>query len=209
LKLANIVDEHTREALAMRVGRSCTADDLIEVLAGLVAVRGAPERLRMDNGPELIAWALRDWCRLTGTRTTYIEPGAPWENPYVESFNGRVRDELLNLEEFTSLTAEGRRLLLVLTVSPSDPGWEPQTATRQPAPSTRRWASSWLATCPACGPTTPPRYSSDHSSKLSEDTSAQPSKRPDELRWIQDKTPDVGAQLATANAGSSRCAKGP
>jgi putative transposase len=104
VKLANIVDEHTREALAMRVGRTCTADDLIEVLAGLVAVRGAPEHLRMDNGPELLAWALRDWCRLTGTRTTYIEPGAPWENPYVESFNGRVRDELLNLEEFPSLT---------------------------------------------------------------------------------------------------------
>jgi putative transposase len=104
LKLANIVDEHTREALAMRVGRSCTADDLVEVLAGLVAVRGAPEHLRMDNGPELLAWALGDWCRLSGTRTSYIEPGAPWENPHVESFNGRVRDELLNLEEFTSLT---------------------------------------------------------------------------------------------------------
>ena len=58
----------------------------------------------MDNGPELIAWALRDWCRLSGTQTSYIEPGAPWENPYVESFNSRVRDELLNLEEFTSLT---------------------------------------------------------------------------------------------------------
>jgi putative transposase len=104
VKLANIVDEHTREALAMRVARTCTADDLVEVLAGLVAVRGAPEHLRMDNGPELIAWALRDWCRLTGTRTAYIEPGAPWENPYVESFNGRVRDEILNIEEFTSLT---------------------------------------------------------------------------------------------------------
>jgi putative transposase len=104
LKLANIVDEHTRQALAMRVGRTCTADDLVEVLAGLVAARGAPEQLRMDNGPELIAWALRDWCRLSGAQTSYIEPGAPWENPYVESFNGRVRDELLNLEEFTSLT---------------------------------------------------------------------------------------------------------
>jgi putative transposase len=104
LKLANIVDEHTREALAMRVGRSCTADDLVEILAGLVAARGAPEQLRMDNGPELLAWAVRDYCRLSGTRTTYIEPGAPWENPYVESFNGRVRDELLNLEEFTSMT---------------------------------------------------------------------------------------------------------
>ena len=57
----------------------------------------------MDNGPELIAWALRDWCRLAGTATTYIEPGSPWENPFVESFNGRVRDELLNVEEFGSL----------------------------------------------------------------------------------------------------------
>ena len=104
LKLANIVDEHTREALAMRVARTCSADDLVEVLAGLVAGRGAPEHLRMDNGPELIAWALRDYCRLSATRTTYIEPGAPWENPFIESFNGRVRDELRNLEEFTSLT---------------------------------------------------------------------------------------------------------
>ena len=104
LKLTSIVDEHTCEALAMGVGRTCTADDLVEVLTGLVAARGAPEQLRMDNGPELIAWALRDWCRLSGAQTSYIELGAPWENPYVESFNGRVRDELLNLEEFTSLT---------------------------------------------------------------------------------------------------------
>ena len=57
----------------------------------------------MDNGPELIAWALRDWCRSAGTATAYIEPGSPWENPFVESFNGRVRDELLNIEEFGSL----------------------------------------------------------------------------------------------------------
>ena len=70
----------------------------------LVAGHGAPEHLRMDNGPELIAWALRDYCRLSETRTTSIEPGAPWENPFIESFNGRVRDELLNLEDFTSLT---------------------------------------------------------------------------------------------------------
>jgi len=103
LKLLNVVDEHTREALAMRVGRSCTADDLVAVIEALVAERGAPEHLRMDNGPELIAWALRDWCRLAGTATAYIEPGSPWENPFVESFNGRVRDELLNIEEFGSL----------------------------------------------------------------------------------------------------------
>ena len=67
----------------MRVGRNCTADDVVELIEGLVAERGAPTHLRMDNGPELIAWALRDWCRLAGTTTVYIEPGSPWENPFV------------------------------------------------------------------------------------------------------------------------------
>jgi len=103
LKLTNIVDEFTREALAICVNRSSTADDLISAIERLVAERGAPACLRMDNGPELTAWALRDWCRLSGTRTLYIEPGSPWENAYVESFNGRARDELLNIEEFGSL----------------------------------------------------------------------------------------------------------
>ena len=104
LKLTNIVDEFTREALAMRVARNATADDVIELVAGLVAQRGAPAWLRMDNGPELIAHGLRDWCRLTAVRTHYIEPGPPWENPFVESFNARVRDELLNIELFDTLT---------------------------------------------------------------------------------------------------------
>jgi putative transposase len=103
LKVLSIVDEHTREALAMRVGRTCDADQVVTVIEALVAERGAPEHLRMDNGPELIAWALRDWCRLAGTNTNYIEPGSPWENPFIESFNGRVRDEHLNIEEFGSL----------------------------------------------------------------------------------------------------------
>ena len=103
LKMANVVDEFTRECLAIRVGRSCDADQLIDVLEMLVAERGAPDHLRTDNGPEMIAWALRDWCRLSGTTTTYIEPGAPWENPFVESFNGRFRDECLNVEEFGDL----------------------------------------------------------------------------------------------------------
>jgi transposase InsO family protein len=103
LKLANIVDELTREALAMRVGRRCTADDLIGELDRLVDLYGAPSCLRCDNGPELIADALRDWCRLRRIGISYIEPGSPWENPYVESFNGRARDELLNIEEFGTL----------------------------------------------------------------------------------------------------------
>lgn len=87
----------------MEVDRSITADHLVEILERLVAVHGAPKHLRMDNGPELLAWALRDWCRLSGTGTIYIEPGSPWENPFVESFNGRARDELLNIEEFATL----------------------------------------------------------------------------------------------------------
>ncbi len=103
LKLLNIVDEYTREALAMRVGRTCDADQVVAVIEALVVERGAPGHLRMDNGPELVAWALRDWCRLAGTTTTYIEPGSPWENPFIEGFNGRVRDELLNVEEFATL----------------------------------------------------------------------------------------------------------
>lgn len=104
LKMLNIVDEHTREALAMDVARSIAADDVVAVLERLVGERGAPAFIRMDNGPELIAWALRDWCRLSGLGTIYIEPGSPWENPWIESFNGRSRDELLNITEFGSVT---------------------------------------------------------------------------------------------------------
>jgi putative transposase len=89
------------------VGRHCTADDVVAIIERLVTERGAPERLRMDNGPELIAWALRDWCRMHHTTTSYIESGAPWENLFAESFNGRTRDELLNIEEFgTPLEAQ-------------------------------------------------------------------------------------------------------
>jgi putative transposase len=110
LKLANIVDEFTREALSTRTGRTCKADELVEVLEHLLAERGAPEHLRCDNGPELIAWALRDWCRSRGSTTSYVEPGSPWENPYVESFNARIRDELLASTEFCTL-AEARVLI--------------------------------------------------------------------------------------------------
>ena len=104
LKLCNVVDEHTRQALAMDVDRSIGADRVVAILDRLVAQHGAPRFLRMDNGPELIAEALREWCRLAGLGIIYIEPGSPWENPWIESFNGRVRDELLNITEFGSLT---------------------------------------------------------------------------------------------------------
>ena len=107
LKLLNIVDEFTREALVMLVARSIDADTVVAVLERLVSERGAPELLRCDNGPEMTAHALRDWCVLSGTGTAFIEPGAPWQNPFVESFHSRVRDELLDVEEFSCL-AEAR-----------------------------------------------------------------------------------------------------
>lgn len=103
LKLLNVVDEYTREALQILVERRIDADATVAVLEALTALRGAPEHVRCDNGPELTAHALRDWCRFSGTGTAFIEPGSPWQNPYVESFNGRLRDELLDVEQFSCL----------------------------------------------------------------------------------------------------------
>ena len=104
LKLLHVVDEHTREALAVQVERRIDADHTVRVLDRIVARRGrAPELVRMDNGPELTANALRDWCRFSGSGSAYIEPGSPWQNPFVESFGSRVRDEVLAVEAFDSL----------------------------------------------------------------------------------------------------------
>ena len=91
LKLLNIVDEFTRESLVMLVERSIDADTVVAVLERLVAEHGHPELLRCDNGPEMTAHALRDWCVLSSTGTAFIEPGSPWQNPFVESFHSRVR----------------------------------------------------------------------------------------------------------------------
>lgn len=104
IKILNITDEHTREALACHAARSINADQTVAVLESLIETRGrAPAHIRCDNGPELVADTLRDWCRYAGTSPHYIEPGAPWQNPYVESFNGHLRRELLELESFNSL----------------------------------------------------------------------------------------------------------
>ena len=109
LKWLSIVDEHTRECLALVVARSITAETALDVLAELFRTRGVPEHLRSDNGPEFIAKAMRQWLARVGVSTLYIEPGAPWENGYAESFHSRLRDELLDREEFTSL-AEAQAL---------------------------------------------------------------------------------------------------
>src|SRR5581483_10448318 len=103
LKWFTLVDEYTRECLALEVERGMTARAVSAVLATVVRGRGAPAHIRSDNGPEFIAKAIRGWMAKAGLETLYIEPGAPWENGYAESFNSKVRDELLNAEEFASL----------------------------------------------------------------------------------------------------------
>ena len=104
LRYLNIVDEFTREVLAVEVKRSITADMTVQVLQELVEAQGmAPAFIRSDNGPELTSHALADWCRFSGTGASFIEPGSPWQNAYVESLNSRIRDELLNQELFFNL----------------------------------------------------------------------------------------------------------
>jgi putative transposase len=103
LRLLNVIDEFTRECLAIRIGRRLRSTDVIDVLSDLFILRGVPSFIRSDNGPEFVAKALRDWLSAVGARTAYIEPGSPWENGYCESFNAKLRDELLNGEIFYSL----------------------------------------------------------------------------------------------------------
>lgn len=103
LKWLSIVDEYTRECLALEVKRSMSSAQVIEVLSELMLIRGVPRHIRCDNGPEFIARALRNWLKLAGVSTLYIEPGSPWQNGYAESFHSRLRDELLSTELFETL----------------------------------------------------------------------------------------------------------
>ncbi|MEQ9811329.1 MAG: IS3 family transposase [Azospirillaceae bacterium] len=99
----NVLDEFTRESLAIRVRRKLSSIDVIDVLTDLFILRGAPAFVRSDNGPEFVAEAVRKWIAAVGARTAYIEPGSPWENGFIESFNARFRDELLDGEIFYSV----------------------------------------------------------------------------------------------------------
>lgn len=103
-KILTILDEYTRECLAILVERRITAQDVIDQLFNLLVLRGIPEHIRSDNGPEFTAREVRRWLGRLGVKTLFIEPGSPWENGYIESFNGKLRDELLNREIFTTLT---------------------------------------------------------------------------------------------------------
>jgi putative transposase len=103
LRLLNLIDEYSRECLSIDVARRLTADDVLERLTHLFVLRGVPAFIRSDNGSEFTAKEVRQWLGQVGVKTLYIEPGSPWENGYVESFNGRMRDELLDREIFDTL----------------------------------------------------------------------------------------------------------
>jgi transposase InsO family protein len=103
IRFLTVVDEYTRECLALRVGYGLGADDVMDVLTGLFITRGVPDHIRSDNGSEFTARSIRSWLSRLGVKTLYISPGSPWENGYNESFNGKLRDEFLNGEIFFTL----------------------------------------------------------------------------------------------------------
>jgi putative transposase len=145
LRLLTIIDEYTRECLAIDVARHLTSEDVMHRLTELFAGRGTPGFLRSDNGPEFIATAIRQWLARVGVKTLYIEPGSPWENGYGESFNGKLRDELLNVEVFDTLLEAQvlveRWRIHYNTVRPhSSLGYRP------PAPeAVLPWSQEWAA----------------------------------------------------------------
>jgi putative transposase len=107
IRILNVIDEFSREYLAVRVGRSITSLEVIEVLEYLSLKRSMAEYIRSDNGPEFIAKAIKAWLSKNGARSIYINPGSPWENSYIESFHGKLRDECLNQEIFSSIEQAG------------------------------------------------------------------------------------------------------
>jgi putative transposase len=151
-RMLNVIDEFTRECLAIRIGRRLRSTDVIDVLSDLFILRGAPGHIRSDNGPEFAAKAIREWIVAVGSRTAFIEPGSPWENGYCESFNARLRDELLNGEIFYSL-AEAKAVI---------EGWRrhynavrPHSALgyRPPAPEVALWPAARSRPAPPATPT--------------------------------------------------------
>jgi transposase InsO family protein len=108
--MLSVLDEHTRECLALEVGRHFRGEDIVTVLDELTAIRGAPAHVRSDHGRAFVSAELRRWCAESGTETLYIDPGSPWQNGYGKSFNGRLLDDLMSSEIFETL-AEARYLV--------------------------------------------------------------------------------------------------
>ena len=155
-RMLNIIDEFTRECLTIRVSRKLKAVDVIDVLSDLFILRGVPGHIRSDNGPEFVAQAVRAWISAVGAKTAYIEPGSPWENGYCESFNSKLRDELLKGEIFYTL----KEAQIVIeswrrhynTVRPhSSLGYRP------PAPEVVLWPAPQSRPAPPATPAVAPR----------------------------------------------------
>jgi putative transposase len=147
-RMLNIIDEFTRECLAIRVDRKLRSSDVIDVLSDLFILRGVPGHIRSDNGPEFIAKAVREWIAAVGARTAFIEPGSPWENGYCESFNSKLRDELLDGEIFYSL-AEARIVIEAWRRHYNTKRPHSSLGYRAPAPEVVQWPAS------PSGPATP------------------------------------------------------
>ncbi len=142
--MLNVIDEFTREALAIEVDHSIDADHLVEVLDRLkLECGGAPAFLRMDIGPELVAHALADWCRFNNTASVFIDPGSPWQNAWIESINGPFGDELLNGWQFDSLL-EARVIIEDWSIDYNCQG--PHTAHGDLTPG--EFAATWTANPP-------------------------------------------------------------
>jgi transposase InsO family protein len=146
-RMLNLIDEFTRECLAIRIDRRLRSTDVIDVLSDLFILRGVPDHIRSDNGPEFIAKAVREWIAAVGAKTAYIEPGAPWENGYCESFNSKLRDELLNGEIFYSL-AEAKIII---------ESWRRHYNTKRPHPEVVQWPASPSGAAPPATPAVAPR----------------------------------------------------
>jgi putative transposase len=152
VRMLNIIDQFTRECLAIRVARKLKGADVIDVLSDLFIVRGVPGHIRSDNGPEFVAKAVRSWITGVGAKTAYIAPGSPWENGFIESFNSKLRDELLNGEIFYSLK-EARIIIEAWrrhynTIRPHS-----ALAYRPPAPEVVLWPAAQPRRAPPATPT--------------------------------------------------------
>jgi len=155
-RMLNVIDEFTRECITIRIARQLKSTDVIDVLSDLFILRGIPGHIRSDNGPEFVAKAVRDWITAVGAKTAYIMPGSPWENGYCESFNSKLRDELLNGEIFYTL--EEARVIIERwrrhynTVRPhSSLGYKP------PAPEALQWPASQPGPASLATPAVAPR----------------------------------------------------
>ena len=145
VRMLTLIDEFTRECLAIDVARRMTSKDVLERLSDLFIQRGPPEYIRSDNGPEFTVHRVRDWLENVGVKTLFIEPGSPWENGFIESFNGKLRDELLNVELFDTLL-EAKVLIERWRVHCNTVRLHSSLGYRPPAPETVLTASQSIQT---------------------------------------------------------------